>query len=78
MHDIIKEYISSNNTQILDKSDSEFSETDSDGVENEIEPKLSKKNIACYTWFGEIYSKDRSSFINSGRWKYTKIVWKFL
>ena len=48
MHDIIKEYISSNNTQILDKSDSEFSETDSDGVENEIEYKLSKKKIARY------------------------------
>ena len=34
IHNITKEYFPSNNTQILDRSDSEFSETDSDGVEN--------------------------------------------
>ena len=48
MHNITKEYVPSNNTQILDNSDSEFSETDSDGVEIEIEPKLSKKKKARY------------------------------
>ena len=48
INNITKEYVTFNNTQTLDKSDSEFSETDSDGVENEIEYKLSKKKIARY------------------------------